>query len=180
MPLLAEQLVDEWLNRQGFFTLRGAKAGRTEIDLLGVRMLENRLEGWHVEVQVSFRPINYIAPLSNDEQHRLGARGPNAAVQRPPDIVEAAAKRWVEKKFGSQSCKQLRESCWKDVDWQFKFVHAKVHNRSELEDISACGVELKPFEGVLAELCRPPPGQVTTAAGTDIAEIIRYFVEHSA
>ena len=37
MALLAEQLVDEWLNRKGFFTVRGIKEGVDEIDLLGVR-----------------------------------------------------------------------------------------------------------------------------------------------
>jgi hypothetical protein len=52
MALLAEQLVDEWLNRNGFFTLRGIKSGVHQIDLLGVRMSKGRLEGWHVECQV--------------------------------------------------------------------------------------------------------------------------------
>ena len=37
MAALAESLVDEWLNRQGFFTVRGLKHGVDEIDLLGVR-----------------------------------------------------------------------------------------------------------------------------------------------
>jgi hypothetical protein len=64
MPLLAETLVDEWLNRRGFFTVRGIKDGVEEIDLLGVRPTSNGLEGWHVEVQASFRPVNYITPLS--------------------------------------------------------------------------------------------------------------------
>ena len=40
MALLAESLVDEWLNRQGFFTIRGIKHGVGEIDLLGVRFYE--------------------------------------------------------------------------------------------------------------------------------------------
>ncbi len=35
MALLAEPLVDEWLNRKGFFTLRGIKHRVREIDLLG-------------------------------------------------------------------------------------------------------------------------------------------------
>ena len=44
MALLAEQLVDEWLYRNGFFTLRGIKSGVHEIDLLGVRMSKRRLK----------------------------------------------------------------------------------------------------------------------------------------
>ena len=53
MALLGEQLVNEWLNRIGFFTLRGIKMGVHEIDLLGIRMREGVLEGWHVEAQIS-------------------------------------------------------------------------------------------------------------------------------
>ena len=34
MALLAEALVEEWLNRTGYFTIRGIKAGNDEIDLL--------------------------------------------------------------------------------------------------------------------------------------------------
>jgi len=37
MAAFAESLVDEWLNRQGFFTVRGLKYGVDEMDLLGVR-----------------------------------------------------------------------------------------------------------------------------------------------
>ena len=32
MALLTEQLVDEWLNRQGFFTVRGIKEGVGHVD----------------------------------------------------------------------------------------------------------------------------------------------------
>lgn len=79
MALLAEQLVDEWLNRNGFFTLRGIKSGVHEIDLLGIRMSKGVLEGWHVEVQISFRPVSYIGRLSKDEQQTTGAK---AALQQ--------------------------------------------------------------------------------------------------
>jgi hypothetical protein len=37
MSLLAEEGVQEWLNRNGFFTIRGARAGRQEMDLLAIR-----------------------------------------------------------------------------------------------------------------------------------------------
>ena len=79
MALLAEQLVDEWLNRRGFFTLRGIKSGVHEIDLLGIRKSEGELEGWHVECQVSFRPVSYIGRLSKAYQQELGARSASSA-----------------------------------------------------------------------------------------------------
>jgi hypothetical protein len=56
MALLAESVVDEWLNRQGFFTIRGVKQGVSEMDILAVRPESSGIIGWHVEVQVSFRP----------------------------------------------------------------------------------------------------------------------------
>jgi len=36
MALLDEQLVEEWLNTQQFFTMRGIKCGVDEIDLLAL------------------------------------------------------------------------------------------------------------------------------------------------
>jgi hypothetical protein len=62
MALLAESLVEEWLNRDGFFTIRGVKPGVDETDPLAVRpQPDGRVIGWHVEVEVSFRPIGFIA-----------------------------------------------------------------------------------------------------------------------
>jgi hypothetical protein len=39
VALLAEDLVEEWLNRQGFFTIRGVKEGVDEMDLLATRLV---------------------------------------------------------------------------------------------------------------------------------------------
>ena len=62
MMLLAESLADEWLNRQVFFTMRGVKEGVGEIDILAVRPnQEGHFTGWHVEVQIGFRPVGYIS-----------------------------------------------------------------------------------------------------------------------
>jgi Holliday junction resolvase-like predicted endonuclease len=62
---MAEQLVEEWLNRQGFFTIRRIREGVGEIDLLGIRSVKNQVEGWHVESQVSFRPVNSTETVSS-------------------------------------------------------------------------------------------------------------------
>ena len=67
MAFLAETLVDEWLNRQGYFTVRGLKDGVSEIDLLGVRPGPKGLEACHVEVQASFRPVGYITPITKED-----------------------------------------------------------------------------------------------------------------
>ena len=62
MALLAESLVEEWLNRDGFFTIPGVKHGVGEMDILAVRPnRDGTVTGRHVEVQVSFRSIGFIA-----------------------------------------------------------------------------------------------------------------------
>lgn len=177
MALLAEQLVDEWLNRIGFFTLQGAKSGVHEIDLLGIRMREERLEGWHVEVQVSFRPVSYIGKLSKEQQQETGAKGPSSAKKRPPHIIEADIEDWIEKKFKSPKKKGMRDERWKGIDWQYKLVHGRVYDKSELTFIQARGVELIRFENVLQKLCEHKHGELFGGAGTDIAEIIRFYAE---
>jgi hypothetical protein len=40
----SEDLVEEWLNRQGYFTIRGIKTGVREIDILAVRPSQGVLE----------------------------------------------------------------------------------------------------------------------------------------
>jgi Holliday junction resolvase-like predicted endonuclease len=51
MALVAETLVEEWLNRMGYFTIRGAKTGQGKIDLLAASFHEP--EALHVEVSLA-------------------------------------------------------------------------------------------------------------------------------
>jgi len=75
MALLAESLVEEWLNRKSFFTIRGLKKKLDEIDLLAVAHRgAAELEAWHVESQVSFRPASYITPLTEELAQELGKK----------------------------------------------------------------------------------------------------------
>lgn len=180
MALLAEQLVDEWLNRKGFFTRQGIKRGVREIDLLGIRMTGARLEGWHVEVQVSFRPVSFIGKLSKAQQLEHGVKDANSSKKRSAALLEAGIDAWVEKKFKSPLKKQMRDQCWKNIDWQYKLVHGRVYEKSELAFIQARGVELIPFETALQDLCKHKPGEPSGGAGTDIAEIIHFYAEHAA
>ena len=176
MALLAEQLVDEWLNRKGFFTLRGARSGVAEIDLLGVRQRDGALEGWHVEVQVSFRPVSYLSRLAKSDQDELKAQSPTSAKARPAHILQRGIDVWVEKKFRANTKLGMRDQVWPGIPrWKEFFVHGKVRDEQELAFIQKHGIELVPFSDVLDELSKPKKGQVFGAAGTDIAEIIRYY-----
>jgi hypothetical protein len=178
MALLGESLVDEWLNRAGFFTIRGIKHGVGEIDLLGVRPRMSALEGWHVEVQASFRPIGYIAPLP--EEARVGfAKSRTSMKERPLELVERAAAAWVEKKFRSKSKCAARETAWPGMEWKYILVHAAVRWPAEIEAIARNGVEVIPLHRVLSELGQPEASGIRGSAGTDLSEIIEYFYQHS-
>jgi hypothetical protein len=179
MALLAETLVDEWLNRQGFFTVRGIKHGNDEIDLLGVRPAESGLEAWHVEVQASFRPIGYIAPVTDEIATRFNATSKSAR-KRPPEIVAGCAEAWVRSKFTKERKITVREQAWPGLEWKFVFVHAIVREPEELRKIAACGVRLVPLHQVLAGLEHEVAKGIRGGAGTDFSEIIEYFKKHSS
>lgn len=181
MALLAESLVDEWLNRKGFFTVRGIKHGVGEIDLLGVRPNPHMsaLEAWHVEVQASFRPVSYIAPLPEKAVEGF-AKSRTSAKVRSSELIEKAAAAWVEKKFTSKSKRVVREAAWPGMAWKYILVHAAVKWPAELEAIAHNGVEVIPLYLVLQELGRSDISGIRGSAGTDLSEIIEYFYQHSA
>ena len=178
MALLAEALVDEWLNRKGFFTVRGIKHGVEEIDLLGVRYSEGGLEACHVEVQASFRPMGYLSPMPSDLAGELGINQ-RSAKKRDDDLVKKCAQKWVEKKFTSESKRAVREKAWQGLSWRMIFVHAEMKYPLELETVKSCGIETIELVKVLSELRHDLAKGVRGSAGTDIAEIIEYFNQRS-
>lgn len=177
MALLAESLVDEWLNRQGFFTVRGIKHGVEEIDLLGVRPNGKGHDAWHVEVQASFRPMGYLAPMPTDLASELGIAR-RSAKRRSDEVLDRCAEEWVENKFRSPSKVKAREQAWPGLKWHLAFVHAESRHPRELEVIASCGIQLIPLYKVLSELSHESAQGVRGGAGTDLAEIIEYFHRH--
>lgn len=178
MALLAESLVDEWLNRQGFFTVRGIRHGHDEIDLLGVRPTNEGLEAWHVEVQASFRPMGYIAPVTDTIAKRFPVP-PKSAKKRPQEILEDCAKAWVLSKFARESKQKIRDKAWPNLKWRFFLVHARSRWPAELEAIGNSGVELIPLFRVLEELRHDSARGIRGGAATDLSEIIEYFARHT-
>lgn len=180
MALLAEQLVDEWLNRLGFFTVRGIKEGVNEIDLLAIRPNEQGigLDAWHVEVQISFNPTAYISQLSDAQMKELGARSRSSAKQRPLDMLEGSVADWVDKKFKQKKKIGTREKRWPGQQWHFVLVHARTKHAEELELIRKNGVQLIPFIDVLSALADGTDMRGQT--GTDIVDIIGYYTKERA
>ena len=78
MSLLAEEVVEEWLNRQVIFTIRGIRLGNDEIDILAINSKHGRLERRHIEVQVAINPTAYISKVTKAIQKKHGIR-PNSA-----------------------------------------------------------------------------------------------------
>lgn len=178
MAALAESLVDEWLNRQGFFTVRGLRRGVDEIDLLAVRPKESSLEAWHVEVQASFRPMAYISAIPKELISSFGAGG-RSAKKRSSEILRHCVAHWVHGKYLSKRKVAMREDAWPKQNWQYVLVHAESRWPDELKCIAACGVSLSPLHTVLAELQSVEHGALRGGAGTDITELISYYGKHA-
>lgn len=167
MPLLAETIVEEWLNQHGYFTIRGIKQGAGEMDLLAVHPSAHGVKGCHVEVQVSFHPIGYISKHNGSYvRARTGKQ------------VEAAAREWVTKKFSSAKKVQLRERLWPGIRWEYHLVHGVVRYPQELEVFSREGVKCHPLHELLTDLSRAPHSSFFSASGADLADIATYYKAH--
>lgn len=177
MALLAEALVEEWLNRNRFFTMRGIKVGVDEIDLLAICKTDSGLEARHYEVQVSTNPISYISKLTAEQSKELGkARG--SAFSREDSVLEKSVKEWVEKKFTSKKKIEVRDHLCPGVKWKYYFVHGKVRHQEELDLIKQQGIETIPFEEVLMELCGNNESAFKGGSGSDMVEILSILRDH--
>ncbi len=175
MALLGESLVEEWLNREGFFTIRGVRHGVDEMDLLAIRREPNgKIIGWHVEVQVSFRPIGFIAKLPKGDPNRQSVRARSSAE------VEECARIWVQAKFKAESKQKMRDKLWPGIKWKYHFVHGVVREPHELKVIAKEGVVLHTFHDILTSLSDRKNHSFSGSAGGDIAEIVAYFKTHAA
>lgn len=176
MSLLAESLVEEWLNRDGYFTIRGARMGVSEMDLLAVRAGSSSLEARHLEVQVSTNPIAYISPLTKAQAEKY-KKDRTSAWHRPDDVLKESVREWVEKKFDSRKKFKARNLAWPSLTWSLEFVHGEVRHAEELELIKSNGISLIPFHHVLHSLCTKTGVTHKGGAGTDIVEMLAFYVK---
>jgi hypothetical protein len=175
MALLAETLVEEWLSRQGYFTIRGVKEGVREIDLLAVKPGKNGTvtDGLHVEVQISFRPVAYVTKLTQRLQQEL-KKAPNSAYHRTDAMLRECVIEWVDKKFRDPRKVHRREALWSGLQWHEVLVHGAVMEPKELRIIRAAGIRLIPLETVLDDLSSGGQSEYTSAGG-DLAELIAFY-----
>lgn len=150
MALLAEEIVEEWLNCQGYFTIRGIKLGVQEIDLLAMKVTDEQIECRHIEVQASIRPVSYLSSVPREVQKKTG-RAPMSAKKRSIDELKQGVQEWVEKKYLLKKKQKLRDALYPGV-WSFELVVHKVKHPEELDLIAEQNVKIYRLHDVIEEL----------------------------
>lgn len=161
MALLDEQIVEEWLNSEGYFTIRGLKHGVNEIDLLAIKTANEELECLHVEAQISFNPVGY-------------ACGNSSARRRTDEELRDGVNAYYSKKFTHANKVQKRNEVMPNADWQYVFVHAVVREPRELEYLRELGVRVIPYRSILNDLLANN-AHTSSSVASDILKIVRYM-----
>ncbi len=168
MSLLAEVVVEEWLNRQGYFTIRGVKLGIDEIDILAIRPLpDGSIEHRHIEVQASFKPMSYITPLPKAVRKDLGQV--TSAKKRSPELLSQAVQEWVYKKYHKPNKKKLFEAL--GDGWSKELVLHNVMHQDEIELIRSHGIEILRL-GDIVKALRSDKTLIKKASGSDLLELM--------
>lgn len=169
MARLAEELVEEWLNRQGYFTIRGLKMGTAEMDLLAIKPVGPSIECRHLEVQASTNPISYICSLPKPLQKSTGM-GPKSAKKRTPEQVVASVDGWIDTKYRGKGKTDVKMSLCASK-WSEELVVGVVKFPDELQAIEARGIRILQLANIVRELVNPKaPGFVAT--GADFVNLI--------
>lgn len=168
MALLAEELVEEWLNRQGFFTIRGIRLGVDEIDLLAVKLEQNDVQYRHIEVQASMRPVSYISKVPKRLQKQ--GRAPNSAKRTREELVEGVAE-WVNTKFRKANKLELMTSL-AEGEWSSELVINNVKDESEVKLIESHGIKILRLRDIVSDL-RNSKHLIKSASGSDFVDLIQ-------
>ena len=175
MALLAEGIVEEWLNRQGYFTIRGIKLGVQEIDLLAVKWRpDGSVEARHIEVQASTNPVSPISQVPKTDQKT--GRAANSA-KRTPEELRNGVKEWVEKKFRRADKKDLMTRLCQ-AEWTSELVLNEVRRHDEVPLIAGYGVRIIWLRDIIEELLNALDGRskqnfpIKSAGGADLIDLI--------
>jgi len=170
MSLLGEEVVEEWLNRNGYFTIRGIKVGVDEIDILAIRPCpDGKYECRHIEVQVSINPISYITkvPVAIRRQTGIGAHN---AKRRDVVRLTQGVHEWIESKFNLPRKVQLRNSLCPG-SWSRELVVGSIKHEEELDLLRHAGIIIHRLKDVLSEMIEKRTA-VRAAAGADLFDLM--------
>lgn len=169
MSRLAEEIVEEWLNRQGYFTIRGLKVGVDEIDLLAIRpRADSSLECRHIEVQASSQPVSYISAVPKKIQKETGRA--RSSTKRTHEELRIGVREWAEKKFLKPNKIKLMHSL-APGPWSRELVVHKVKLEDELGLIRVQGVEIIRLATIIKDLLKTGP--IKSACGNDLLELVQ-------
>lgn len=171
MALLGEEVVEEWLNRQGYFTIRGIKLGVQEIDILAFRPdPQGRHECRHIEVQVSTNPIAYISKVPKAIQKGKGV-GPDNAKERTPEELKRGIAEWIEKKYHHPKKIDLRKRLFPGK-WSRELVANVVKHPEELDLFRKAGITIIRFADIVREM-EHSTTIIEAAAGGDLLNLMQ-------
>lgn len=174
MSLLAEEIVEEWLNRQGYFTIRGVKLGVHEIDLLAIRPTKAGLECRHIEVQASVRPISYLTDLPKAVQKATG-RKPKSAKARTEEELRQGVTEWLTRKWDDPHKAKLRTQL-APGPWSRELVVHIVKHERELELLAQSGITIHRLKDVVRQL-KSGGVAIEGAAGAHLLDLVALGAE---
>ncbi|MBN1459834.1 MAG: hypothetical protein JXA57_09860 [Armatimonadetes bacterium] len=170
MSLLAEEVVEEWLNRNGYFTIRGIKVGVDEIDILAVRPLsDGRHECRHIEVQVSVNPISYVTKVPAAIRKETGI-APHNAKRRDVAQLTQGVQEWIYAKFDQPRKVQLKNSLCPG-SWSRELVVGSIKHEEEIDLLRQAEITIHRLSDVLSEMTEKRT-TVKAAAGADLFDLM--------
>ena len=161
MALIDEEIIQEWLISRGFLTIRGLRKGNREIDLLGVKSTGPNPEYWHIESQVSFKPIGHI--------------GGGGAARQTKREMERRIQGYIDRKFNHPQIVDLREKVTAGVEWKKGFVYAVAAFPYEIECFRNNGVHVYQYREIIRDLIGNVHPLKTSSDARNIVNIIGYF-----
>jgi len=163
MALIAEELVQEWLNRQGYFTIRGARLGNHELDLLAVKIkVDGTFDCRHIEVNAAVRPIGYLGPEKSAKLQSV-------------EQQHEHARRWVQTKFHANGKPELRERLATGQQWSLEVVLHKLKGPDQLTAIRAAGIKTLRLSDIIGDLNKPIkefPTVLVAAGGQSLFDLL--------
>jgi len=177
MALLGEEVVEEWLNRQGYFTIRGIKLGVHEIDILAFKPNPNGShECRHIEVQVSTNPIAYISKVPKNIQ-KIRSIGPDNAQERTFDELKQGIAEWVAKKFDHPEKVELRNQLFPGK-WSRELVVNEVRHPEELDLFRKVGITILRLKDIVHNLSEKGM-LIQAASGNDLITLMQLGKEQT-
>jgi hypothetical protein len=170
MSLLGEEVVEEWLNRNGYFTIRGIRVGVDEIDILAMKPLPGRKhECRHIEVQLSTNPISYISKVPSAIRKQTGI-APHNAKKRDHQQLKQGVKEWIDAKYDSPRKDEMRQKLCPGT-WSKELVVGVVKHEEEIDLLREAGVTIHRLKDIVSEMTKKQT-LVKSAAGADLLDLM--------